>query len=311
MSYPHIPVMLREVLAYLNCCPGKLIVDCTVGGAGHSSAILKKILPSGHLFGLDQDPEAIRNAHIRLKPFEGRYSLFHSNFIQLPEILSEQGVFTVDGILLDLGLSYYHLKKSGRGFSFEQDEKLDMRMNPENRLTASDIIHSFDQKDLTYIFKTYGEERFAQRIAKEIIKTRQRTSIKTARQLAQIILRAIPKNLDRKRIHPATRAFMALRIFVNNELERLESFLEKVPNSLNSKGRLCILSYHSLEDRIVKHRIREYESPCTCPPGFPKCVCHNEPTLRSLTKKPLRPAPEELQKNPMARSAKLRVAEKM
>jgi 16S rRNA (cytosine1402-N4)-methyltransferase len=303
--------MRHEVVTHLNCRPGKVIVDGTVGGAGHSQAICEKISPGGFLIGLDQDPEAILQAQKTLQPFEGNFSLFHRNFIQLPDVLSELAIYTVDGVLLDLGLSYYHLKKSGRGFSFDLDEPLDMRMNPENGETAETLLNSLNQKDLAHLFRAYGEERFAKGISSEILKFRKTQPLKTTLQLTRIILRVVPRNTDRQRIHPATRVFMALRIAVNKELERLERFLQQVSGYLNPGGRLCILTYHSLEDRIVKHGIRELEHPCSCPPELPKCICHKQPVLHALTRKPLRPSAEEVKKNPMARSAKLRVAEKL
>ena len=312
MLLRHIPVMLPEVLYYLNCKPGKIYVDCTLGGAGHAGAICEKIAPNGILIGIDQDIDAAQNAIKVLKPFELTIHLFHDNFINLPEILRRLKIAAVDGILLDLGISLHQLESSGRGFSFKKDEPLDMRMNQASSTKAEDLINKMEEKNLRKIFKEYGEERYAGEIAKKIVKERKRKSIRYSSQLVQIVYDAGPKRAKfSQKIHPATRVFMALRIAVNKELERLDSFMANVANLLNPKGRLCVLSFHSLEDRIVKNRIRSLEKPCVCPPDFPECVCNKRRTARMLTKKPVRPSEYEMAKNPMARSAKLRVMEKV
>ena len=308
----HIPVMLPEVLYYLNCKPGKIYVDCTLGGAGHAGAICEKIAPNGILIGIDQDIDAAQNAIKVLKPFELTIHLFHDNFINLPEILRRLKIAAVDGILLDLGISLHQLESSGRGFSFKKDEPLDMRMNQASSTKAEDLINKMEEKNLRKIFKEYGEERYAGEIAKKIVKERKRKSIRYSSQLVQIVYDAVPKRAKfSQKIHPATRVFMALRIAVNKELERLDSFMANVANLLNLEGRLCVLSFHSLEDRIVKNRIRALEKPCVCPPDFPECVCNKKRIVRSLTKKPIRPNEYEIAKNPMARSAKLRAMEKV
>ena len=312
MSYKHIPAMQNEVLHYLNCKPGKIYVDCTIGGAGHAEAILKKIVPDGLLIGIDQDEDAIINARKVLESYEANIHLFRNNFIFLPEILSQLNIVAVDGILLDLGLSQHQLEASGRGFSFQRDEPLDMRMDIEGTVKAEDIINKTEGKSLANIFKQYGEERWAKRIAQNIVHIRKHKAIRTSRQLAQIVCDCVPKKASLKqKIHPATRVFMALRIAVNNELERLDSFLENAVDLLNPNGRLCILSFHSLEDRIVKQRFKAFEKGCTCPPGFPKCVCNKKKMVRSLTKKAQRPTAEETLKNPMSRSTRLRAVEKI
>lgn len=311
MPYRHIPVMQREVLQYLNCRSGKIYVDGTLGGAGHARSILEKTSPRGLLVAIDQDIEAIENAEESLKAFKTRIHLFHGNFIQLPDALSQFGIDGVDGILLDLGLSLHQIKASGRGFSFQLDEPLDMRMNIETKETAADIIKYAPEQVLRKIFKSYGEERWSGRIAKKIAAERSREAIVTSKKLAEIVMAAIPRGaVQRQRIHPATRVFMALRIAVNKELERLEAFMDVAINLLNPSGRLCVISYHSLEDRIVKHRIRALEKGCQCPGDFPQCVCGLKSQVKNLTRKAIGPTALEIEDNPMARSARLRAAEK-
>lgn len=313
MPYKHIPVMLNEALYYLNCKPGKIFVDCTLGGSGHAKAILKKIVPAGLLIGIDQDKDAIRNARVVLKAYASNIRLFNENFIYLPELLSQLDIDSIDGVLLDLGISLDQLESSGRGFSFKRDEPLDMRMNIESSTKAENLLNRLEKDSLAKIFKEYGEERWAWQIAQKIVKVRKREAIKSTKQLSQIVCSAIPKRRrdSNQRIHPATRVFMALRIAVNRELERLDLFMEKVINLLNPYGRLCVLSFHSLEDRIVKHRIKALEKGCICPPDFPKCVCNKEKKVRLLTKKVLRPSADEIKANPMARSARLRAVERI
>ena len=312
MPFKHIPVMLPQVLYYLNCKPGKIYVDCTLGGSGHARAICEKIVPDGVLIGIDQDIDAIQNATKVLKQFDLAIHLFHDNFVHLPDLLRQLKIAAVDGILLDLGVSFHQLESSGRGFSFKRDEPLDMRMNIEASTKAEDLINSMEEKSLRNIFQEYGEERWAGQIAKKIVKHRQRKAIRTSAMLAQIVCDAVPKQAPlNQKIHPATRVFMALRIAVNRELERLDLFMKNVADLLNPKGRLCVLSFHSLEDRIVKHRIKALEKTCVCPPDFPKCVCNQNKIVRSLTKKVVRPTKEEIETNPMARSSKLRAFEKI
>jgi 16S rRNA (cytosine1402-N4)-methyltransferase len=312
MPFKHIPVMLPQVLHYLNCKQGKIYVDCTLGGSGHARAICEKIVPDGVLIGIDQDIDAIQNATKVLKQFDLSIHLFHENFVHLPELLRQLSIAAVDGILLDLGISLHQLESSGRGFSFNKEEPLDMRMNIEASTKAEDLINSMEEKSLRNIFQEYGEERWAGQIARKIAKQRQRKAIRSSAELAQIICDAVPKKASfNQKIHPATRVFMALRIAVNRELERLDLFMENVADLLNPKGRLCVLSFHSLEDRIVKHRIKALEKTCVCPPDFPKCVCTQKKIARSLTKKVVRPTKDEIEINPMARSSKLRAFEKI
>jgi 16S rRNA (cytosine1402-N4)-methyltransferase len=304
--------MLPQALSYLNCTPGKIYVDCTLGGSGHAGAICKKIIPGGIFIGIDQDIDAIRNAKKVLKSFNLTIHLFHDNYIHLPEFLQQLKIDAVDGIFLDLGISLDQLESSGRGFSFNKDEPLDMRMDLRLSTTAEHLINSEAEKNLKEIFFKYGEERRSGQIAKRIVAQRQRKTIRSSKELAQIVCDAVPKYMSLKqKIHPATRTFMALRIAVNRELEMLDLFMDNVANLLNPKGRLCVLSFHSLEDRIVKHRMKSLEKRCICPPGLPECVCHKKPLVRILTKKVVRPSRKEVANNPMARSAKLRVMEKI
>jgi len=303
--------MLKETLHYLNCIPGKIFADGTLGGAGHSKAILEKILPTGLLVGIDQDLDSIKNAATALKPYLSNVHLFHGNFIHLPDFLAQLNIDAVDGILLDLGLSLHQLRSSGRGFSFNSDEALDMRMDITSSQKAEDIVNSAKEEELRKIFYTFGEERWARQIARKIITVRKHDKICSSRQLSEIICEAIPKRMARsQKIHPATRVFMALRIAVNKELERLESFLEMAEDLLNPGGRLCVIAFHSLEDRLVKRKFKALEKECVCPPNFPKCVCEEKKKGRSLTRKVVRPTEEEIAINPMARSARLRAFEK-
>ena len=312
MAYRHIPVMRSEVLEYLNCRPGKIFVDGTLGGAGHARDICERIMPDGLLIGIDQDPEAIANAAIVLGPFAARVRLVHENFAQLPNVLSQLGITGVDGILLDLGLSLNQLENSGRGFSFQREEPLDMRMDPRAPETAADLVNDLAEDELRRIFQEYGEERYSGRIARRIAAERRRAPVRTSGELARIVCAAVPgRTSGRGRIHPATRVFMALRIAVNRELERLEQFLGQVPHYLNREGRLCILAFHSLEDRIVKHRLRALEKGRQPESPFAANRQRVPGVLKVLTKKVLRPGPEEIAANPMARSTRLRAAERV
>lgn len=312
MFYRHIPAMPTEVVHYLNCRPGKIYVDGTLGGSGHARLILERILPGGTLIGIDQDRDAIVNGEKALEPYLPNTRLFHGSFTHLREILTQLGIISVDGILLDLGVSLYQFEFSGRGFSFKRDEPLDMRMDTAMGTTAETLVNKMSEKELRRVFSEYGEERWSGRIARKIVKERAIDRVTSSLKLADIIRRAVPGgNRVHQRIHPATRVFMALRIAVNQELERLNSFMETVVDLLNPGGRLCILSFHSLEDRIVKRRLRMLEKGCVCPPDFPKCVCGKKSVMRSLTKKALRPAGVEIAANPMARSTRLRAAERL
>jgi len=312
MSYRHIPAMLNEVVFYLNCRPGNVYVDCTLGGSGHAKAICERIIPKGMVIGIDQDIDAIIHARNVLHAYPLTIHLFHGNFIRLPEFLAQLHISSVDRILLDLGLSLHQLENSGRGFSFRKNEPLDMRMDVRHPETAEGLINRLNVNELQIIFKDYGEERWAKQIARTIVRERQKKRIRTSEQLAKIVMDSIPARTSfKQKIHPATRVFMALRIAVNHELEKLNLFMDNVIRLLNPGGRLCVLTFHSLEDRIVKQRLKALEKGCTCPPDFPECICGQKPQVRLLTKKVVRPTQEEIAANPMARSARLRAVEKL
>jgi 16S rRNA (cytosine1402-N4)-methyltransferase len=311
MPYEHVPVMLSEVLTYLNCRPGKLYIDGTLGGSGHAGAVLEKISPDGRLIGIDQDLDAIENAKSVLRRYDSNTHFFHGSYIQFPEVLSQLNILAVDGILLDLGLSLHQIVSSGRGFSFKRDEPLDMRMDVRSGLRADDLVNNLEETELLRIFKAYGEERWSKQIARRICTLRKKNPIRYSRQLAEIVAGAVPRSTWRPGFHPATRVFMALRIVVNKEIEQLERFMNTVPDYLNPGGRICVLTFHSLEDRIVKQHFRELEKDCICPADLPRCACNKKPVVRILTKKGLTPSPDEISANPLARSARLRAAEKL
>ncbi len=301
----HIPVLTKEVLHYLNFKKGGgVYIDCTLGGGGHSKAILKNIYPDGLLIGIDQDIEAIEAAKVELKNFPGKVKLVKGNFKNLEDILSDLKLEAVSGIIFDLGVSSHQLKEKERGFSFREDSHLDMRMDQTQKFDASILINRYTEKELIGVFERYGEERLSKRIARLIVTERQKKPITTTRQLADLVIRALPKTKKRKkwRIHPATRVFQAIRIEVNQELKALEKGLNQAINVLDDKGRICVISYHSLEDRIVKTLFKEVKR---------EGIAQKNYGLKILTKKPIRPSLEEVKKNPKARSAKLRVAEKI
>jgi 16S rRNA (cytosine1402-N4)-methyltransferase len=312
MAYRHIPVMTAEVLEYLDCRPGRVYVDGTLGGAGHAQAILERSTPDGLLIGLDQDADAVANARSVLEPYAGRIRFVHANFARLAEVLPQLGLTAADGILLDLGVSLYQLEGSGRGFSFLRDEPLDMRMDTRSEDdTAADLVNRLTEGELKRIFQEFGEERFSGRIARRVVATRRRQPIRTSAELARIVCEAVPGG-GRGRIHPATRVFMALRIAVNREIERLEQFMDRLPGLLNPGGRVCILSFHSLEDRVVKQRLKALDKSRrggAWPSGT--LADESEGAFRILTRKVVRPGAAELAANPMARSAKLRAAERI
>jgi len=311
MPYTHIPVMLAEVIQQLDPQPGDIMVDGTVGGCGHAEAICEAIGPGGVYIGLDQDRDAIDNAEHVLTRFKTTTHILHGNFVKMPDFLSRLNIPLVGGILLDLGISLHHIESSGRGFSFRKEEPLDMRMDTRTEVTANKLINTLGESRLSQLFKRFGEERWAGPIARHIVRGRKRHPIDTSRQLAEIVCQAVPRSHWKPGRHPATRVFMALRIVVNRELEKLEEFLSTSVDYLKPGGRICILSFHSLEDRIVKHKFRALENPCTCPPDLPRCACGNLPALKVLTKRALCPSAAEIAGNPMARSTKMRVAQKL
>lgn len=312
MGFEHTSVMPREVHAYQNLEPGDVCVDCTLGGCGHALSTLRAILPDGRLVGIDQDRDAINNAGQVLHPFEENVTLVHSNFSDLPEILAQHGIPQVDSILLDLGFSLNQIKHAGRGFSFNRDEPLDMRMDMRNELTARDIINTYSETDLANLFFRFGEEKFSRRIARAVVRKRAEQAIDSSAGLAAIVEDSVPrKKAAGRKIHPATRVFQALRIAVNRELDVIDIFMDQVPDLLAPGGRVSVISFHSLEDRIVKQAIKRHATGCTCPKELPRCVCNVTPKLKPVTRKPVIATPEEIAANPMARSAKLRVAERV
>jgi 16S rRNA (cytosine1402-N4)-methyltransferase len=312
MEFRHESAMLHEAVSCLACQPGGIYVDGTLGGSGHALAICQQIMPGGILIGIDQDSDAISNARIVLKPHASSVHIVHGNFVNLADYLSQLNIVAVNGILLDLGLSQHQLEAGGRGFSFQKDEPLDMRMDVRSGTRAADLVNQLPEDQLVHIFKGYGEERWSKRIAKAVVDLRTRKPIETSRQLAELVRAAVPRQAaSRQKIHPATRIFMALRIAVNEELDRLNAFLSDAAELLLPSGRLCILSFHSLEDRMVKHRFKALATGCTCPPDLPVCACGKRPKARLVTRKVVRPTAEEIARNPMARSTRLRCIEKL
>lgn len=306
----HEPVMLKEVVQYLNPSKNQNFIDCTVGAGGHAQAILEKTAPKGKLLGLDWDLQAINNSAQKLSKYSSRTILINANYIKIKEIVYENRFYPVHGILLDLGLSLDQLQSSGRGFSFQQDEPLDMRFSLDNELTAEKILNTYRQDELERIFREYGEEKSAKKIAAVVAKTRKQEPIKTTLQLVDLIIKN--KRLDRRRrIHPATKIFQALRIEVNNELNNINLALKDCLDILDQKGRLAVISFHSLEDRLVKHYFRQEAKNCICPPEVMQCQCSHQARIKLVTKKPVAPTAEEVAKNFRARSAKLRVVEKI
>lgn len=312
--YTHTTVLLHEAVDLLDCVPGKTYADGTLGGAGHSALICSKIQPSGLLLCTDNDPAALENARERLGPYiaNGTARLFNRNYDELGEIMAAEGITGLDGILLDLGLSFNQIANSRRGFSFAKDEPLDMRMNPNKGITAAKVINEFKENELADIFYQLGEERFSRQIAYRIVNVRQRRPIESSLELAEIVSAVIrSKSKSKEKIHPATRVFMALRIYVNAELEHLRNFLGQAGAWLNPGGRIAVISFHSLEDRLVKHTFREMATGCTCPRSVPVCICGRKEAFKVLTRKAIRPADDETAANPMARSAFLRGLQKL
>lgn len=301
--------MPREVVALLAPRSGGVYLDGTLGGGGHARLILEASAPDGRLIGLDHDPAALTAAGTLLAPFGTRATLRRGSFAALGGVLAELGVPQVDGILLDLGVSSHQLDTPARGFSFREDGPLDMRMNPGQALTAADLLAQAEAGELKRIFREYGEERWAALIAREIVKTRAVEPLTTTRQLAELVCRAVPGGRIPQRIHPATRVFQALRIAVNGELEALQAGLSAALQALRPGGRLAVISFHSLEDRMVKQTLRAAAHPCTCPPRLPVCVCGRLPQVKVLTPRGLTAGAAEIAANPRARSAVLRGAE--
>ena len=309
-EFHHVSVLLDECLEGLNIKPDGIYVDGTLGGAGHSSQIAKR-LTTGRLIGIDRDPVALKAAGERLAPYGDRVTLVHSNFCEIAQVLKDLNIEGVDGILLDLGVSSPQLDDGSRGFSYMADAPLDMRMNSEDTLSAYEIVNTWSYEELKRILYDYGEERYAPRIASAICSRRETKPIETTLELVEIIRSAMPAAALREKQHPAKRSFQAIRIAVNDELGAVRQVLDAAIPKLNPGGRLAIITFHSLEDRIVKNGMADAAKGCTCPPNFPVCVCGKKPKVKIITRKPVVSGDEELDRNPRARSAKLRVCEKL
>ena len=309
-EFNHVSVLLEECIDALNIRPDGIYVDGTLGGAGHSSRIAA-LLTTGLHIGIDRDPIALRAAAQRLEPYMDRVKLVHSNFDQIASVLDSLGIQGVDGILLDLGVSSPQLDDKDRGFSYMADAPLDMRMNSQDSLSAYDVVNTWSQEELKRILFDYGEERYAPQIAAAIVRRRAQSPIASTLELVDVIRGAMPPQALREKQHPAKRSFQAIRIAVNDELGAVERVMEAAIPRLNPGGRLAVITFHSLEDRIVKNAMQEAAKGCTCPPNFPVCVCGNKPKVKILTRKPIVSGEEELESNPRARSAKLRVCEKI
>ena len=309
-GFHHVSVLLEECIDGLNIKPDGIYVDGTLGGAGHSSQIAKR-LTTGMLIGIDRDPVALKAAGERLAPYGDRVKLVHSNFCEIKQVLEDLGISGVDGILLDLGVSSPQLDDGSRGFSYMADAPLDMRMNNEDPITAADVVNTWSQEELKRILYDYGEERYAPRIAEAICRKRAEKPIETTLELVDIIRSAMPAAALREKQHPAKRSFQAIRIAVNDELGSVEQVMRDAIPCLNPGGRLAIITFHSLEDRIVKNGMAAAAKGCTCPPRLPVCVCGNKPKVKLISRKPITSGQEELDRNPRARSAKLRICEKI
>jgi 16S rRNA (cytosine1402-N4)-methyltransferase len=309
--FSHLSVLPAEVLALLDPAPGGIYLDGTVGGGGHARLILEASAPGGRLIGLDRDPSALRKAAEVLAPFGDRVVLRHRNFSEATGVLAELGISGLDGMLLDLGVSSHQLDEASRGFSFRGEAPLDMRMDPTCGQTAADVVNTAAAEELTRIFREYGEERFAGRISRRIVQVRQQQPLTTTRQLAELVRDVVPGGKVPARIHPATRVFQALRIQVNQELEHVSRGIAEAIDLLNPGGRLVVISFHSLEDRIVKRFFQEEAKGCICPPRLPTCVCNHRPRLEVLTRKGVRASDAEIEVNPRARSAVLRAVRRI
>ena len=309
-EFHHVSVLLEECIEGLAIKPDGIYVDGTLGGAGHSSRIAAS-LTTGRLIGIDRDPVALKAAGERLKPYADRVTLVHSNFCEIKQVLQDLNIDGVDGILLDLGVSSPQLDDGARGFSYMADAPLDMRMNSEDSLTAHTVVNTWPQEELKRILYTYGEERYSPQIAAAICRRREEKPIEPTLELVDVIRSAMPAAALREKQHPAKRSFQAIRIAVNDELGSVEKVMRDAIPALNPGGRLAIITFHSLEDRIVKQGMADAAKGCTCPPNFPVCVCGKKPKVKIISRKPITSTDEELERNPRARSAKLRVCEKI
>ena len=311
MEFKHKSVLLYETVDELNIKPDGIYVDGTLGGGGHSYEIAGRLSEGGRLIGIDQDEDAIKAASKRLEPYMDRVTIVRNNYCNMDKVLDELGIDKVDGIMLDLGVSSYQLDAADRGFTYNVDTALDMRMDQRQEITAKDIVNEYSEFDLYRIIRDYGEDRFANNIAKHIVAARQEKPIETTFELNDIIKAAIPMKVRATGGHPSKRTYQAIRIELNKELEVLENSIDMMIDRLKPEGRLCIITFHSLEDRIVKTRFRNNENPCTCPPSFPACVCGKVPKGRVITRKPVVPTDEEINENSRSKSSKLRVFERV
>ncbi|WP_178042722.1 16S rRNA (cytosine(1402)-N(4))-methyltransferase RsmH [Frisingicoccus sp.] len=310
MNFKHQSVLLEETINNLNIQPDGIYVDGTLGGGGHAFHVCSRLSEKGHFIGIDQDGAAIEAAGERLKPFGDKVTIVRSNYSDMKQVLQSLGVSGVNGIVLDLGVSSYQLDTAERGFSYRENAPLDMRMDQRQEKTARDIINGYSEMELYRIIRDYGEDKFAKNIAKHIVRARQEKPVETTDELTEIIKAAIPMKFRAVGGHPAKRTFQAIRIELNQELEVLRGHLNEMVELLDDGGRICIITFHSLEDRIVKNIFRKCENPCECPPSFPTCVCGKKSMGKVITRKPILPSEEELEINPRAKSAKLRVFER-
>lgn len=311
MEFQHKSVLLQECIDALNIRPDGIYLDGTLGGAGHSSQIARRLTEGGRLIGVDRDRTALAAAKERLAPYADRVTLVHSNFAEIDAILDSLGIPAVDGMLFDLGVSSPQLDDASRGFSYMADAPLDMRMDKDDVLTAGEVVNTWPQGELRRILYDYGEERYAPQIAAAICRAREKAPVETTLELVDIIRSAMPAQALREKQHPAKRSFQAIRIAVNDELGAVRRMMQAAVGRLNPGGRLAVITFHSLEDRIVKSEMQQAARGCTCPPEFPVCVCGKKPLVKLVTRKPIVSGPAELEENPRARSAKLRVAEKL
>lgn len=310
VEFVHKSVLLKETIDSLNIKPDGIYVDGTLGGGGHAYEVCKRLGEHGRLIGIDQDAEAIEAAGLRLAEFGDKVTIVRSNYADIDDILKSMNITQADGILLDLGVSSRQLDTPERGFSYKVDAALDMRMDNRNEITAKDIVNGYSERDLYRIIRDYGEDKFAKNIAKHIVKAREHKDIETTGELTELIKAAIPMKMRAVGGHPAKRTFQAIRIEVNQELKVLEESIDTMVDLLNPGGRLSIITFHSLEDRIVKNKFRENENPCICPSDFPVCVCGRKSRGKVITRKPIVPAQQEIEENKRSKSAKLRVFEK-
>ena len=310
MEFKHVSVLLQETVDGLNVKPDGIYVDGTLGGGGHSYEVCTRLGAKGSIIGIDQDEAAIEAASIRLKDFGEKVTIVRSNYCDMKSRLHELGIGKVDGIMLDLGVSSYQLDTADRGFSYREDAPLDMRMDQRSEMTARDIVNDYSEMDLYRVIRDYGEDKFAKNIARHIVRERAKRPIETTGELTEVIRHAIPMKFQKKTGHPAKRTFQAIRLELNRELDVLRDSLDDMIDMLNPGGRLCIITFHSLEDRIVKSAFKKNENPCTCPSDFPVCVCGKVSKGRVITRKPILPSEEEMEVNSRSKSAKLRIFER-